>query len=69
MTLTPGTSSSVIDTTLSLGVPALTPVGRFEPNPSLTLSPSSLSLSEAALNVMLFSVSPPLKTTLAGTPE
>ena len=50
-------------------VPALTPAGRVLPKPSLTLSPSSLSLSEAAAKVKDFSVSPGLNTTLAGTPE
>ena len=57
-----------METTVSLVEPADTPAGRF-PKPSFTDSPSSLSLSEAALKLMLFSVSPPLKVTLAGTPE
>ena len=43
LTVTEGTSSSVIETMASLVVPALTPVGRELSKPSLTLSPSSLS--------------------------
>ena len=41
LTDTLGTSSSVIVTTASSVVPALTPVGRVFPKPSFTLSPSS----------------------------
>ena len=59
----------MIETVASSVLPALTPVGRVLPKPSLTLSPSSLSLSEAALKSKVFSVSPGLNTTLAGTPE
>ena len=57
-----------MDTVVSAVLPGLTPAGRV-PNVSFTdSSSSSLSLSEAALKVMLFSVSPPLKVTPAGTP-
>ena len=69
LTVTDGTSSSVMETTVSSGEPSVTPVGRLEPNPSLTDSLSSLSLSEAALKSKVFSVSPLLKTTLAGRLE
>ena len=69
LTSTLGTSSSVIVTTASSVVPALTPVGRVFPKLSFTLSPSSLSLSEEAVKVMSTSVSSALKVTLAGTPE
>ena len=56
-------------TVVWFGVPALTRAGRVAPNPSSTLSSSSSIVSCVALKVMLFSVSPLLKTTLAGTPE
>ena len=69
LTVTDGTSSSVMDTTASCGLAAVTSVGRGDPKASLTLSPSSSIVSCVALKVMLFSVSPLLKTTLAGTPE
>ena len=58
-----------METTASSVEPLVTPVGRVLPKVSLTLSPSSLSLSEAAWKVMSTSVSPLLKVTLAGTPE
>ena len=48
-------------------VPAETPVGKI-PNPSLTLSPSSLLESSVAVNVKVFSVSVAPKMRLAGTP-
>ena len=69
LTSTLGTSSSVIVTTASSVFPALTPVGRVFPKVNFTLSPSSSTLSEAAVKVMSTSVSPALKVTLAGTPE
>ena len=56
-----------MDTTVSLVVPSLTPVGRV-PKVSLTDSPSSSSVSAVALKVKVLEVSPLLKTTLAGTP-
>ena len=68
LTVTAGTSSSVIDTTASLVEPSVTPAGRVS-KASLTLSPSSLSLRRVAVTVKVFSVSPALNTTLAGTPE
>ena len=66
--MTDGTSSSVMEMVVSLVVPSVTPVGRV-PKVSFTLSPSSSTLSEVAVKVKLFSVSPLLKVTLAGTPE
>ena len=68
LTVTAGTSSSVMLTVVSLGVPALTSGGRV-PKPSFTLSSSSSSVSWVALKVNVFAVSPLLKVTLAGTPE
>ena len=56
-------------TTASLVEPLVTPVGRLDPKVSFTLSPSSSTVSCAASTVKLFSVSPLLKVTLAGTPE
>ena len=66
--VTAGTSSSVMDTTLSLVVPAVIPVGSV-PKVSFTDSPSSSTLSEAAAKLKVFSVSVLLKVTLVGTPE
>ena len=57
-----------METVVPLWVPAETRSGRV-PKLTLTLSPSSLSESEAAVKVNVFSVSPLLKTTVAGTPE
>ena len=68
LTVTAGTSSSVIETTVSLVDPSLTPVGRF-PKPSFTLSLSSSSVSWVALKVIVFAVSPGAKLTFVGTPE
>ena len=68
LTFTPGTSSSVMLTVVSEVVPAVTRSGRV-PKPSLTDSPSSLSVSWIAENVTVFSVSPLAKVTLVGTPE
>ena len=48
-----------------MDVSAVTPVGRFIPNRSHTVSSSS-SLSSVAVNVNVFSVSPLLKVTLSG---
>ena len=56
-------------TTASSVEPLVTPVGRLDPKVSFTLSPSSSTLSDAALKEMSTSVSPLLKVTLAGTPE
>ena len=58
----------MIETTVSLVVPSLTPVGRV-PKVSFTDSPSSSTVSAVAAKVKVFSVSPLLKVTLAGTPE
>ena len=69
LTVTDGTSSSVMLTVVSSGVPALTRASGMEPNPSCTLSPSSSSVSCVALKVIVFSVSPLRKVTLDGTPE
>ena len=68
LTVTDGTSSSVMETTAWLVVPALTPDGNV-PKVSFTLSPSSSTSSAVAAKVMVVSVSPELKVTLAGTPE
>ena len=67
VTVPAGTSSSVMVTTLSSVVPAVTPSGKV-PNDSLTLSPSSSTSSAVAAKVKLFSVSPLAKFTLSGTP-
>ena len=66
-TVTCGSSSSVMLTVVVAGVPALTPVGSGVSKPSSTLSPSSSTVSAAALNVIVFDVSPSSKVTLAGT--
>ena len=63
-----GASSSVIKTVASSLVPAVTRAGRA-PKPSFTRSASSWTLSRAAVKVNDFSVSPPWKVTLEGTPE
>ena len=55
-------------TTDSSVVPLVTRVGR-SPKVSFTLSSSSSTVSWAAVKVKVFSVSPLLKVTLAGTPE
>ena len=67
-TSTSGTSSSVMETTVSLVPPSVTPVGRL-PKVSFTDSSSSSMVSAAAENVNSFSMSPALNTTFAGTPE
>ena len=56
-------------TVVSLGEPALTPAGRLVPKASRTLSPSSSTVSWAAVNVKVLDVSPALNVTVAGTPE
>ena len=56
-------------TVVAAGVPALTPASGREPNPSRTLSPSSLSVSCVALKMNDWDVSPASKVTLDGTPE
>ena len=66
-TCTCGPSSSLIDTVVSAGLPALTPAGSV-PKPSFTLSPSSSTVSSVAVNVMLCSLSPLSNVTLASTP-
>ena len=59
-----------MDTTVSLVVPSVTPVGRLSVSKvSFTDSPSSSTVSAVAVKVNDFSVSPELKVTLAGTPE
>ena len=63
VTLTPDPSSSVM---LTVAVaPALTRSGSV-PNPSSTLSPSSSSVSRVAVKVMVRSVCPVAKVTVAG---
>ena len=69
LTVTAGTSSSVMLTMLAAGVPPVTSAGRLAPKLSLTLSPSSLTLSASAVKVKVIVVSPLVKVTLAGTPE
>ena len=69
MTSTDGTSSSVIDTSVSLGVPGVTPAGRDDPKPTVTDSSSSSTLSDVAVNVNVSDVSPLVKVTFAGMPE
>ena len=68
-TVTCGSSSSVMVTALVAGVPAVTPVGSVAPKLSLTLSPSSSTVSVSAVKTKVFSVSPLPKVTLGGTPE
>ena len=69
LTVTDGTSSSVMVTVASSGVPALTPSGSVAPKLSLTLSPSSSTVSVSAVNVKDSEVSPLSKVTFCGTPE
>ena len=56
-------------TVASSVVPAVTPSGSVVPKLSLTLSPSSSTVSWAAVKTKVFSVSPLPKVTLGGTPE
>ena len=58
----------MMETTVSEVAPSDTPVGR-DPNVSFTLSSSSSIVSSVAVKVKVFTVSPSLKVTLAGTPE
>ena len=67
VTVTAGSSSSPMLSVVSVLVPAVTRSGRLDPNPSFTLSSSSSSVSSVAMKAMVFSVSPSLKVTLAGT--
>ena len=67
-TVTCGSSSSVMVTVVSVGVPALTSGGRV-PKVSRTLSPSSSTVSCVAVKENAFEVSPALNITFAGTPE
>ena len=55
-------------TIASLVEPFVTPSGRA-PKVSFTLSPSSSTLSDAAVKEIVSSVSPDTKVTLGGTPE
>ena len=66
--MTLGTSSSDIETTAWDGLVEFTPTGRV-PKVSLTLSPSSSSVSSVAEKEKVFSVSPLLKTTVCGAIE
>ena len=68
LTVTAGSSSSVMETVAPPVAPALTPGGSV-PKASVTLSPSSSTVSSAARKVNDFSVSVAPNTTLAGTPE
>ena len=52
---------------VSVLVPVLTREGSVEPNPSLTVSSSSSTVSSTATNATVFSRSPRLKVTLVGT--
>ena len=64
--ITPASSSSVMLTVLMAWLPAVTPVGRV-PKASRTDSPSSSMSSPFAVKVKVFTVSPLLKVTSAGT--
>ena len=55
-------------TVASAVAPADIASGSGDPKDSFTLSPSSSTLSEAAVKVMVLEVSPALNVTLAGTP-
>ena len=68
LTVTSGSSSSVMEIVVSAVVPALTLAGSV-PNASFTLSSSSSTVSEVAVNVNVLDVSPLAKVTDAGTPE
>ena len=58
-----------METVVSGTLPLDTPAGNALPKVSLTLSPSSSTLSWAAVKVKVCSVSVGPKVTLAGTPE
>ena len=66
-TVTCGSSSSVMVTTVSAVAPSDTPSGRFVAKASSTLSPSSSSASAVAVKVIVCDVSPSLNVTLNGT--
>ena len=68
LTVTAGTSSSVMVTVDAAIIPAVTPSGSV-PKVSFTLSSSSSTSSAVALKVKLFSVSVAAKVRLSGTPE
>ena len=68
MTVTLGASSSVMEMVVPLWVPVDTWSGRV-PKLTLTLSPSSSTVSWMASKLKVFSVSPLLKTRFWGTPE
>ena len=68
LTLTCGSSSSVIFIANSLVVPWLTLVG-MAPNPSSMLSPSSSMVSWVIDTLKVALVFPEVMVTLAGTPE
>ena len=69
LTATEAGASSSRMVTVALGVvaEALTLSGRFAPNPSTTLSPSSSMSSCVAVNVMSLVMSPASKVTVSGT--
>ena len=69
LTVTAGTSSSVMLMVVAPGAPALSAASGREPNTSCTLSLSSLSVSCVALKSKDLDVSPASKVTLSGTPE
>ena len=69
LTVTCGSSSSLMLTVVSLGEPSLTPAGRLDPNPSSTLSPSSSTVSWVAENVIVFDVSPGVEGHRGGHPR
>ena len=68
LTVTGGSSLSAMLTVEVFVVPAVTPAGSV-PNARSTLSPSSSTVSCAALKMNVLEVSPLLNVTLAGTPE
>ena len=57
LTVTLGTSSSLMETVVSGTLPLDTPAGRALPKVSLTLSPSSSTVSWVAVKVKVFSMS------------
>ena len=69
LTVTWGWSLSVMDIVVSSVEPAVTPVGRELPKPSLTFSPSSSIASSVAEKVSVFSVSLAPKFRVVGAPK
>ena len=67
LTVTSGSSSSVIETVVLSLAPGFTPGGR-SPKVSFTLSSSSSMVSGVVVKVKVFSVSVGAKVTSAGTP-